>query len=249
MAESHGFLVPGFSIIHGVGLQREHFQKMAAAGVGFVWSPRSNVELYGRTADMAAAKSAKDAKGEKGLTIAIAPDWSPTGSSGMLAELAYAERLRQTAPFDTVTEQDLVEMATINPAKLAGLGDRIGRIAPGFASDLIVMRKAAWSGSGQPTDAQAQTLAYQALLMQTPSDLRLVIIGGVPVFGETTLMSKLLPNSEMLQTEAIKVCGEPRVINVKAGQYKTTAWSTTALRLKNALASLRIGLADFVECP
>jgi len=248
MAESHGFLVPGFSIIHGVGLQREHFQKMVEAGVGFVWSPRSNIELYGRTADLASAKAVRDPKDSKGLTIAIAPDWSPSGSSGMLAELAYAERLRQSAPFNAVTEQDLVEMATVNPAKLAGLDGKIGRIAPGLASDLIVMRKVPWTGSGQPNDAQAKTLAYQALLLQTPADLRLVIIGGVPVFGETALMSKLLSSTEMLQTETITVCGETRVINAKAGQFKTTAWSTTALRLKNALASLQIGLADFVEC-
>jgi 5-methylthioadenosine/S-adenosylhomocysteine deaminase len=249
MLESHGFLVPGLSIIHGVALQREHFYKMAQAGVGFIWSPRSNIELYGRTADIASATAVRDdpAVG-KTLTMAIAPDWSPSGSSGMLAELAYAERLRQAAPFDALSEKDLVEMATVNPAKLAGLGTRIGRIAPGYASDLIVMRKRPWTQNAPPTDAQMRTLAYQALLMQAPTDLKLVVIGGVPVFGEPVLMAKLLSAAELQQTETINVCGESRVINVKAGQYMSTPWAATMQRLTDALASLRIGPADFVEC-
>jgi hypothetical protein len=166
----------------------------------------------------------------------------------MLAELAYAERLRHVAPFDALSEKDLVEMATVNPAKLAGLESRIGRIAPGYASDLIVMRKRPWTQSAPPNDEQMRTLAYQALLMQTPADLGLVVIGGVPVFGEPALMGKLLSAAELQQTETITVCGESRVINVKVGQYTSTPWSATSQRLRDALASLRIGLADFVEC-
>src|SRR6266851_1777547 len=249
MLESHGFLVPGLSIIHGVALEREHFYKMAKAGVGFIWSPRSNIELYGRTADIASATAVRDDPTVgKRLTIAIAPDWSPSGSTGMLAELAYVARLRHAAPFNTLSEKDLVEMATVNPAKLAGLDTRIGRIAPGYASDLIVMRKRPWTQSAPPNDEQMRTLAYQALLMQTPADLELVVVGGVPVFGEPALMGKLLSAAELQQTETIVVCGESRVINVKVGQYKSTPWSATAQRLRDALASFRIGLADFVEC-
>ena len=239
--EARGFLVRGFNIIHGVALQREDFHEMAQAGAGFIWSPRSNFELYGRTADIASVR------GEQ-LTMAIAPDWSPSGSSGMLAELGYAERLRQKAPFGTLTDRDLVEMATINPATLAGLESRIGRIAPGHVSDLIVMRRRQWTGGGPPTEAQAKALAYQALLKQTPADLKLVVIGGVPVFGEPALMAALLPADEMRQTETIPICGQTRVINVKAGTYARTPWSVTERRLKDALASLKITLADFVEC-
>jgi 5-methylthioadenosine/S-adenosylhomocysteine deaminase len=249
MLESHGFLVPGLSVIHGVALQREHFFKMAQAGVGFIWSPRSNLELYGRTADIAAAVSVRDdASVGRKLTLAIAPDWSPSGSTGMLAELAYAERLRQGSPFNVLTEKDLVEMATINPAKLAGLDAKIGRVAQGYAADLIVMRKRPWTQNAAPTDAQMQTLAYQALLLQTPQDLKLVVVGGVPVFGEPALMAKLLSASAMQQVETIKVCGEDRLINAKVGTYKTIPWSVTRQRLAEALVSLRIGIADFVEC-
>lgn len=49
MLKSRGLLIPGVSIIHGVALQRNGFDEMANASVGFVWSPRSNLELYGDT--------------------------------------------------------------------------------------------------------------------------------------------------------------------------------------------------------
>jgi 5-methylthioadenosine/S-adenosylhomocysteine deaminase len=84
MFAAHGYLRPGVNIIHGVGLRAGQFQQMTAHGVGLIWSPRSNIELYGTTTDVAAAKSA-------GVMLALAPDWSPSGSTGMLAELAYID--------------------------------------------------------------------------------------------------------------------------------------------------------------
>jgi len=74
IAFSHGgFLRPGSSIIHGVALKRPEFEQMASAGVGLIWSPRSNIELYGETADIVSAKSA-EGEGRKRITIALAPD-------------------------------------------------------------------------------------------------------------------------------------------------------------------------------
>jgi cytosine/adenosine deaminase-related metal-dependent hydrolase len=47
------------------------------------WSPRSNLELYGATANIGAALDA-------GVEIALAPDWAVTGSSNILNELKVA---------------------------------------------------------------------------------------------------------------------------------------------------------------
>ena len=67
---------PGVVVIHGVALTFPDFLEMAAHRVGFVWSPRSNFELYGQTADVAAAKDA-------GVTIALAP------AGGFVASVPY----------------------------------------------------------------------------------------------------------------------------------------------------------------
>jgi 5-methylthioadenosine/S-adenosylhomocysteine deaminase len=231
MFAAHGYLKAGNNIIHGVGLRAPHFARMAAAGVGLIWSPRSNLELYGRTTDVAAAR-------EAGVTIAIAPDWSPSGSSGMLAELAYVDRWQRDpknavqAPF---TSQQLVEMVTIVPARLARLDDRIGRLAPGAAADLIVMRRPA-----------ANAPAYDALVRQTPADLLLVVVGGTAVFGEPVLMRRLVADPAVL--DPITVCGQPRLVNARIGAYEKTPWPETAARLRGALAPYGVALADMVEC-
>ncbi len=79
MLAARGFLRPGVVVIHGVALDYDDYLQMAANRVGLVWSPHSNFALYGQTADVAAAKDA-------GVTIALARDWSPSGSSCMLEE-------------------------------------------------------------------------------------------------------------------------------------------------------------------
>ena len=99
--EGRGLLKPGVSLIHGVALTPANFAVMAKAGVGMIWSPRSNIELYGDTGNVAAAKAAK-------VTMAISPDWSPTGSVGMLGELNFASLWNQTQPNSIFSDSELV---------------------------------------------------------------------------------------------------------------------------------------------
>jgi 5-methylthioadenosine/S-adenosylhomocysteine deaminase len=120
--KSRGLLRKGVSVIHGVALKPEDFGEMAAAGVGFIWSPRSNLELYGGTADVAAAKAAR-------VHMALAPDWSPTGSDGSLAELQYATVWNAAQPHPIFSDRELFEMETSGAAALVGLEHSIGSVA------------------------------------------------------------------------------------------------------------------------
>src|SRR3546814_1706615 len=82
---------------------------MAAHGASMVWSPLSNLLLYGQTADVAAATAA-------GLTIGLGSDWSPSGSKNLLGELKAAHPCNRAAgePFSA---RDIVAMATRNAAQ------------------------------------------------------------------------------------------------------------------------------------
>ena len=55
-----------------------------------VWSPFSNLLLYGGTADVARAR-------QEGVLMALGPDWSPTGSKNLLAELKVARLVSEDA--------------------------------------------------------------------------------------------------------------------------------------------------------
>lgn len=230
MFVAEGFLRPGVSIIHGVALQKDQFQEMAAHGVGLIWSPRSNCELYGTTADMRAAKDA-------GVVMAIAPDWSPSGSSGMLEEMKYAAASNTCQKAKVFDDSALVKMATIYPAQLAGLSDKIGTLDQDKYADLLLLKR-------RLTDP------YAALTHATPLDVRLVVVDGVPVYGDRDLMEKLLPG-QMLQS--VKICDKDnaKVLylgpDASTGVLSNETWKQTEDHLAEALRQWHISLADLAE--
>jgi 5-methylthioadenosine/S-adenosylhomocysteine deaminase len=222
MLKARGLLRPGVSLIHAVAVKPEGFTEMAAHDVGFIWSPRSNVELYGETANVAAAKAVN-------VLIALAPDWSPTGSDGMLGELNYASMWNQTQKPPLFTERDLVLMATANAAKLANLSAEIGSLAAGHVADLIVIRK----------DIASKHDAYWTLTHSSPADLELVVIGGNAIYGDPTLMAQY--SSQPI--EKLAICGDTKSLAADGKPFTTTEQT-----LGHALHRFGRTLAPLAEC-
>ena len=153
-----------------------------------IWSPFSNLLLYGQTADVRAARDA-------GVVVGIGSDWSPSGSKNLLGELKVA-RLVSAAQGNLFSDQDLVAMATRNAARIIKWDQAVGSLEPGKTADLIVVR-------GTDRDAYAQ------LLESSEADLVLVLIDGVPRYGTPELMAGAGPNAE-----AWTVGGAPRTLNL-----------------------------------
>ncbi|HUI57779.1 MAG TPA: amidohydrolase family protein [Bryobacteraceae bacterium] len=223
MFQARGFLLPGVSIVHGVALRASDFREMAANGVGLIWSPRSNLELYGKTTDVASAQASK-------VTIALAPDWSPTGSSGMLEELRVAVAWNQEHGH-VFSDSEMLQMVTANPARLAGVSDKIGVLAPGMMADFIVLPKL----GGPPLNS---------LLNSEPAGVKLVVVGGTPLLGTPDYLRKF-PGAT--NTDVVTVCGQQKALNI--GQDTGgESWTAINGRLKAALTSLGTSLADLSEC-
>jgi 5-methylthioadenosine/S-adenosylhomocysteine deaminase len=231
LLKGRGLLVPGVGLIHGGGLQPENFTEMAEHGVSLIWSPRSNLELYGNTADVAAAKAAH-------VKIALAPDWSPTGSDGLLAELNYASAWNNSQDPRPFTDRELVAMATSVPADLIGDSDRLGALAAGHDADLLVLRP--------ETDKHD---AWWTLTHATAGQVILVAIAGVPVYGDPELLEKLAPT---LHAEPFEICGRSKAILFTGPHGKVNAsdetWADTAATLTNALRHYGRDLAPLAEC-
>src|ERR687890_344616 len=83
LADETWAIAPSLAGIHCVALEPEDFRVLAENGGSMVWSPLSNLLLYGQTADVAAAKKA-------GVRIGLGSDWSPSGSKSLLGELKVA---------------------------------------------------------------------------------------------------------------------------------------------------------------
>ncbi|MEZ4293424.1 MAG: hypothetical protein R3B70_00485 [Polyangiaceae bacterium] len=98
------------TIIHGTAFGDAELDIMAANGMSLVWSPQSNVFLYGGGTDYTKTTNVPLAL-EKGINIALGPDWSLGGSQNMLDELRFADKVDNAQWGDLLSPKDLVTMA------------------------------------------------------------------------------------------------------------------------------------------
>jgi 5-methylthioadenosine/S-adenosylhomocysteine deaminase len=223
MLLKQGLLQAGVVLIHATALAADDFATMkknnAAGKVGLIWSPRSNDELYRASANIAAAQ-------EAGIAVAIAPDWSPTGSAGMLQEISYAAA-RYSSVFDA---RSLLEMATSVPAIISRLDDKIGKIAAGYYADLTVV--------------DMRDAAPESVVKASPADVRLVVVDGQPLYGDQKLLHELLPKQTL---DDLSVCGSPKSVflgGANAAKGGRT-WKQITKGLQDELNRSGITLAEF----
>jgi Amidohydrolase family len=206
----------GLIFIHGTALRDVDFVGVKNSKVGLVWSPRSNDELYGSTANIAAARHA-------GVDIAIAPDWSPSGSAGMLQEMGYAARR-----YPSVSSSDLVAMATSVPAKMARISDHIGSLAPDRLADFVVLNV--------PVDPTKPNPLDPVVKSATPADVALVVVGGQPLYGDPQLLAQVLPPGT--KTDRLVVCDAEKAVYLGMTEAANRGWTIADIekRLSAALA-------------
>lgn len=170
------------AVIHSVGLNAKDVDVLAKAKAKVVWSARTNIDLYGNTAPVTVLKRA-------GVTIALGTDWLASGSMNMLRELACVDALNERYLARTFTDRELWEMATKNAAIAAGFASQIGELKPGMVADIAVFDT---SGARD----------YRAVLTAGVEDVKLVLRGGKPLYGDAPLVTALAASCG-----ALDVCG------------------------------------------
>jgi cytosine/adenosine deaminase-related metal-dependent hydrolase len=208
-----------FTGIHSAGLLPEDFDVLASHRSSIVWSPFSNLLLYGGTARVEAAKAA-------GVTIGLGSDWSPSGSKNLLGELKVAWLYNQHVLNGLFKARDLVAMATRNAAQILKWSTAAGTLAAGKRADLIVL-------DGSAADP------YDALIRARETDLQLVMINGVARYGSKELMSALVPADQ-----TVKVDGETRRLYLK---QETADPAVSPLGLGAAIDTLRDALQNIAK--
>jgi cytosine/adenosine deaminase-related metal-dependent hydrolase len=148
--------------IHCCGLQGDDYATYAAHEGSMVWSPFSNLLLYGGTSDFARAR-------REGVLMSLGPDWSPSGSKNILGELKVA-RISSEEAGGVFSGREIVAMATINPARILKWDGALGSIEAGKRADLVVI-------DGQTGDE------YDQLIDARETSVTLVVIDGVARCG------------------------------------------------------------------
>lgn len=201
--------------IHGAALAREHFGALADAGGKLVWSPQSNLRLYGQTTDIAAAKAAK-------LPIGLGADWLPSGSRGLLDEMRVARRVLDETGVP-ITARDLVVMVTRGAAEIAALDEHLGRLAVGRPADVVVLQRHADDG-------------YESVLLSDTASVDLVMIGGDIVYGRPDWLATIVDPSVY---EPAIAWGKPVLLDTRLGSPEDAdAAGSPALRLGDMRARL-----------
>jgi len=209
-----GLVKPELVAIHGTALTDAQLQKMGQVGAKLVWSPLSNLALYGQTTNIPAAVAA-------GITISIAPDWSPSGSANVLGELKVADRVNRERFGGLLSDQDLVAMVTSNPAHTVAMDDKIGAIAQGLYADLMVVR-------GDPA------APYRALIDAHPADVLLTTVSGQAFYGTSDIVSAI---GDGRTYETVDACGEPRSLAVEETSLPIPNGQETLADLTGAFTS------------
>ena len=184
---SLGLLKPQVVGIHSTALTPAQLTEMGQAGMKIVWSPLSNLALYGQTTDIPHALAA-------GIKISIAPDWSPSGSANVLGELKVADRVNREKFGGLISDADLWRMTTENPALIAGMDDKLGKLQAGYFADLMVVR-------GDVTHP------YRAVIDAKPADVLLTAVSGQAFYGDPSIVASIGDPRSYVTVDA---CGEAR---------------------------------------
>lgn len=167
-----GVLGPGSSAAHGVFLSGADLRLLAESGTSLVANPGSNLRLGNGAPGYAAWRAAGVPVALGGDDTELADDGDPWGELRLFAALARSGD-RASPPGPGAAER--LRVATEGGARVLGLAGRIGRLAPGFAADVVALdpRRAAWPGC----DA---TLPLLDLLMARAGgrDVRMTMVAG-----------------------------------------------------------------------
>lgn len=185
---TYDLIQPQTAMIHGVGLLPIDIQLVATSGSTLIWSPRSNISLYGDTARVTEYD-------RMGVPIAMGTDWIYSGSMNMLRELQCADELNASYFDGYFSDESLWRMATYNGAIALGVEDVLGSIAVGRVADIAI-----FDGT--------MHVDHRAVIDAAPADVALVMRGGVPLYGEDAVVAAL-PNGGT-GCDTIDVCGAPR---------------------------------------
>ena len=208
---SQNIIVARTAIIHGVGVTATEIGIMAERHTGLIWSPRSNVSLYGETAMVTAYK-------QQGVNIALGTDWLQSGSMNMLRELQCADYLNALHYSRSFTDEELWRMATASAADLTDTWEKLGRLAPGKVADLAIFRLKAFAKS-----------PHRAVITANAEDVVLTVRGGKPLYGDQGVVAALTAGTTEA-CDAVDVCGSAKAACVKSEVGQTFE----ALRTANA---------------
>lgn len=140
-------------------------------GIGIVWSPVSNLLLYQDTTNVLPLLDA-------GVPVALGTDWTPSGSKTVWEEAKFAADFLESRGWKGDVDLTCFRAITTVPADMLGL--KLGRVREGCFGDLIILRRPRGVRDALKTFRQAGD-----------DEVRVVLVGGVPLYGDPDVLKAL----------------------------------------------------------
>jgi cytosine/adenosine deaminase-related metal-dependent hydrolase len=205
-------LQPGLIAIHCCALDADGFatwKSKAMPGRGktagtVVWSPFSNLWLYGSTTLVPDALASK-------VGVVLGTDWGPSGTKNLLGEIKVA-RLWSDHELWDLTDADLVRMITSVPgdALARAWQQPVGRLVRGALGDVTVL-------------ARRHRDVWANVVRARDADVLLVVVGGAPRFGTVPLMRA----AGARNTTAVPIGSASRRVTLVRPDDTTATWTWT----------------------
>src|SRR5215469_9848716 len=181
--EQLGLLGPRFVAAHGVWLDDDEMRRIGAHGGSVAHNPASNMRLGSGVADAVSMIAA-------GVNLAIGTDAATCNDNlNMYQSLHFAAAASHARGPDTsrwISAPQVFAAATTGGARALGF-DRIGRIAPGYAADIVFLDLDA------PTLIPLNEPTTQLVLGEDGTSVADVMVGGRFVVRDRKLLTVDLP--------------------------------------------------------
>ena len=167
-----GCVHPNLIGIHSTALGATEYEDWAKSGPGaIVWSPFSNLWLYGDTTEVLEAR-------RHGHLVCLGSDWSPSGTKNLLGELKVAALWNDEALDGAFDARELGKLVTANAGDALARcwSVDVGRLRPGALADVLVT-------------TEKDPDPHRNLLRVDERNVRLVLVGGRPVLGTPSLLA------------------------------------------------------------
>lgn len=194
-----------FSMVHGIAMDAGDGKILAENRASLVWSPRSNISLYGNTAPVRMLKN-------QGVLISLGTDWTPSGSMNLGRELVCADELNSRYFNYAFSDRELWLMVTYNPAVALHVDDRIGSLQAGRFGDIAI-----YDGRGMENpyravieaDASSTVLVLRRSSMPFPFLDGSSYVGSIALFGDESILTNLPPTVHEFYASLFGVHGDP----------------------------------------
>lgn len=165
--------------VHGVWLDAEETALLAGAGVGIIACQEAEMKLASGTCDIPGLLAA-------GVTVGLGTDGAASNNDlSMISELGMASRAAKLDTMDptALSAAQTLDLALTGSARCLGLQGVVGRLAPGYAADLVVLQ--ALAPHLTPMYDPASALVNQC----RAADVRHVFVAGRQVVADRQVLT------------------------------------------------------------